>query len=110
MTDHPRFQRLEGPGEAMHDRYHGGGLVAFVFWLADLWLQRRPRRWAWLPWQACDLVGPALGVRRARRRVLLAGVIMLAVVLAVTLWLPGKRDGGTQSLPRQPDKLALCCA
>lgn len=109
MTDHPRFERLGGPAETMHDRYHGGGLVAFVLWLADLWLQRRPLSRAWLPWQLSDL-GPAPGVRRARRRVLLAGVIMLAVVLVATLWLPGKRDGGTHSLPRQPDKLALCSA
>jgi len=110
MTDHPRFERVEGPVETLHDRYHGGGLVAFVFRLADLWLLRRPLPWASLPWRTPDADSPALGVRRARRRVLLTGVIMLAVVLAVTLWLPGKRDGAPQSLPRQPDKLAFCPA
>jgi hypothetical protein len=110
MTDHPRFERVEGPVETLHDRYHGGGLVAFVFRLADLWVLRRPLPWASLPWRTPDADSPALGVRRARRRVLLTGVIMLAVVLAVTLWLPGKRDGAPQSLPRQPDKLAFCPA
>jgi hypothetical protein len=110
MTDHPRFERVEGPVETQHDRYHGGALVAFVLRLADLWALRRPLRWASLPWRAPDAGREALGVRRARRRVLLTGVIMLAVVLAVTLWLPAKRDGTPQSLPRQPDKLALCPA
>ena len=110
MTDHPRFERVEGPVETLHDRYHGGALVAFVLRLADLWALRRPLRWASLPWRAPDAGREALGVRRARRRVLLTGVIMLAVVLAVTLWLPGKRDGAPQSLPRQPDKLAFCPA
>ena len=107
MTDHPRFERVEGPIETLYARYHGGGLVAFVLRRADLWLLRRPLGWASLPRRARDAASPALGVRRARRRVLLTGVIMLAVVVAVTLWLPGKRDGGLQSLPRQPGKLAL---
>ncbi|HEU0060105.1 MAG TPA: hypothetical protein VFR19_09535 [Hyphomicrobiaceae bacterium] len=113
MTDHPRFERLEGPAETMHGRYHGGGLVAFVLWLADLWTSRRPlgwvRGWAsdWTrpPWRAADAVAP--GVRRARRRLLLTGMIMLAVVVVMTLWLPGKREASPQSQPRPPDKLAL---
>jgi hypothetical protein len=108
MTDHPRFERVGGPVETLHDRYHGGGLVAFVLWLADLWALRRPLGWVSLPWRVPDAGSPALGVRRARRRALLTGVIMLAVVLAMTLWLPAKRDGAPQSLPRQPDKLAFC--
>jgi hypothetical protein len=111
MTDHPRFARLQGPAETMHERYHGGGLVAFVLRLADLWLLGRPFAWA-LPLRAAAAAAlpAALGVRRARRRALLTGVIMFAVVLAVTLWLPAKRDGSPHSLPRHPNKLAVCCA
>jgi len=108
MTDHPRFERLQGPAETMHARYHGGGLVAFVLWLADLWTLRRPLRWASPFWGVADAGRPALGVRRARRRVLLTGLIMLAAILAMTLWLPGKREASPQSRP--PDKLALCSA
>ena len=111
MTDYPRFARLEGPAETMHQRYHGGGLVAFVLRLADLWLLGRPFAWARPLWAAADTAHPAaLGVRRARRRVVLTGVIMLAVVLAVTLWLPAKREGSPHSLPRHPNKLVVCCA
>jgi len=111
MTDHPRFERLEGPAETMHHRYHGGGLVAFVLWLADLWLLGRPFAWA-LPLRLTADAGlpAAPGVRQARRRLLLTSLIMLAVVLAVTRWLPAKREGSPQSLPRHPDKLALCRA
>ena len=108
MTDHPRFERPQGPVETMHARYHGGGLVAFVLWLADLWTLRRPLRWASPFWVVADAGHPALGVRRARRRVLLTGLILLAAVLAITLWLPGKREASPQSRP--PDKLALASA
>jgi hypothetical protein len=111
MTDHPRFVRPQGPAETMHQHYHGGGLVAFVLRLADLWLLRRPYAWALPRWAAADGALPvALGVRRARRRVLLTGAIMLAVVLVAALWLPARRDGSPHSLPRHPNKLALCCA
>jgi hypothetical protein len=34
-------------------------------------------------------------------------MIMLAVVVVMTLWLPGKREASPQSQPRPPDKLAL---
>src|SRR5262245_5487646 len=111
MTDHPRFERVKGPAETMHARYHGGGLVAFVFWLADWWTARRPLAWARPPWRAAAAGAVALGgVQRARRRMLLTGVILLFVVLAVTLWLPGKREASPQSPPRSADKLALCRA
>ena len=41
MTDHPRFERLQGSAETMHRRYHGGKLVAVILWLADLWMAWR---------------------------------------------------------------------
>jgi hypothetical protein len=105
MTDCPRFQPLEGSAETMHQRYHGGALVTSVLWLADQWVlwRARPRRWSWLGTQA-------LAVRRARLRLLVTGLIMLAAVVLMALWAPSRQAGTPPSPPPQPQKVALARA
>ena len=39
--DRPRFQRVEGAGDELHRRYHGGVVVEVVFALVDAWQQAR---------------------------------------------------------------------
>ena len=105
MTDCPRFQPLEGSPESMHRRYHGGALVTRVLSLADLWALRgaSPRRWNWPGTRA-------LAVRRARLRLLLTGLIMLAVVLLTALWAPSRQAGNRPPPPQQPQKVAVALA
>jgi len=99
MTDYPRFEPCKGSPETMHLSYHGGALVAAVLWLADKWA---PRRSPAEPWSG----GQARGVHRARQRVLLTGLILLAVVLLTALWAPG-RQAGNRPAPHQPAKVAF---
>ena len=47
--DQPRFKRVEGPGDELHRRYHGGGVVEAVFCLVDAWYQGRLQLWRRLP-------------------------------------------------------------
>lgn len=35
--DYPRFERIEGPADRLHERYHGGRLVTLVFAIVDAW-------------------------------------------------------------------------
>ena len=100
MTDCPRFEPLGGSAESMHRRYHGGALVSSVLWLADQWVLWRARPWSWPGTQA-------LSVRRARLRLLLTGMIMLAVVLLTALWGPSRQAGKRPSPAQQPQKVAL---
>jgi hypothetical protein len=101
MTDCPRFERLKGSSETMHMRYHGGCFVTWVLWLADQWALRRARVEHW------GLPGTqSLPVRRARLRVLLTGLIMLALLLLTALWAPG-RQAGKPPPPQQPQKVAF---
>jgi transposase-like protein len=37
MTDHPRFEPIQGVRDEVHLRYHGGRLVDLVLRLADRW-------------------------------------------------------------------------
>src|SRR5262245_44392799 len=105
LTDCPRFQPLAGSPESMQLGYHGGALVAGVLWRADHWALRgaSPRRWSWPGTQA-------LGVRRARLRLLLTGLIMLAVVLLTALWAPSRQAGNRPPPPQQPQKVAVALA
>jgi hypothetical protein len=105
MTDCPRFQPLEGSSETMHLRYHGGALVASVLRLADQWALRRARP------RGSSLAGTqALAVRRARLRLLLTGLIMLALVLLTALWAPSRQAGNRPSPPQQSQKVAVALA
>ena len=105
MTDHPRFEPLQGPPERLHERYHGGALVGFVVGLADRYLERRK---SWLDRR--EVRPGRLGVRRARLRALLTAVGMGAVVMTMTLALgggrPGTHPGGGPAL--QPSKVTSC--
>ena len=38
MTDHPRFQLIDGERDERHRHYHGAGAVDLVLRLADWWL------------------------------------------------------------------------
>lgn len=37
--DYPRFERIGGHADRLHERYHGGRLVTLVFAIADRWRQ-----------------------------------------------------------------------
>lgn len=41
MTDHPRFQIVNGEPDRCYRQYHGSALVALVFKAADWWLKHR---------------------------------------------------------------------
>ena len=92
MTDHPRFEPLQGPPERLHERYHGGALVGFVVGLVDRYLEGR-KSWR----DRCE-VRPgraSLGVRRARLRALLTAVGMGAAVMSLALGgRPAPHPGG----------------
>jgi uncharacterized BrkB/YihY/UPF0761 family membrane protein len=100
MTDYPRFEPCKGSPETMHLSYHGGALVASVLWLADKWALRRSLAELWSGRQARS-------VRRARQRVLLTGLILLAAVLLTALWAPGRQAGNRPASPHQPPKVAF---
>jgi hypothetical protein len=36
--DHPRFERIQGPGESLHLACQGGRMVELVLHLVDCWL------------------------------------------------------------------------
>jgi len=102
MTDHPRFEAVEGPAETLHQRYHGGALVGFILRLADRYLE--PRK-PWLERRQARAGDAALGVRRARLRALLAAMGMGAAVLVIALG-GGPRPGGGHA--SQASKVASC--
>jgi len=102
MTDHPRFEPLQGPPERLHERYHGGALVGFILWLADRYLERRK---PWLERRQARAGHASLGVRRARLRALLAAMGMGAAVLTIALG-GGPRPGGGHA--SQASKVAAC--
>jgi hypothetical protein len=103
MTDHPRFEPLQGSIETMHQRYHAGALVDFILGLADRYLERRK---SWLDGRKAGSGHVSLGVRRARLRALLTAVGMGAVVMTLAL---GGRPPAHPSGPQpQPSKVASC--
>jgi hypothetical protein len=103
MTDCPRFEPVEGSPETMHLRYHGGALVTLVLALADQWALWRARHWSWPGTQA-------LAVRRARLRLLLTGLIVLAVLVLTALWAPSRQAGNRPAPPQPPQKVAVALA
>ena len=110
MTDHPRFERLQGSAETMHRRYHGGNLVAVILWLADLWMAwRRPARGRFRS-AAHNADNAQLNVRRARLRMLLTALIMSATVVGIALraGAADARAGKGHLLPQQHAKGADC--
>src|SRR5262245_37953692 len=71
MTDHPRFEAVQGSAATMHHRYHGGALVGLILWLVARFLERRR---PWLERRQARAGHASLGVRRARLRALLAAI------------------------------------
>ena len=110
MTDHPRFERLQGSAETMHRRYHGGNLVAVILWLADLWTAWRRVGRGRLGSAAHNADNAQLNVRRARLRMLLTALIMSATVVGIALraGAADARAGKGHLLPQQHAKAAAC--
>jgi len=82
MTDEPRFQRVEGGADTLHLRYHGGGIVAVVLWLADLWISARGGTPAHR--SASIAAAAQTSVRRARAWALVSAVLMAGIVALIT--------------------------
>ena len=110
MTDHPRFERLQGSAETMHRRYHGGNLVAVILWLADLWMAWRRVGRGRFRSAAHNADNAQLNVRRARLRMLLTGLIMSATVAGIALraGAADARAGKGYLMPQQHAKAAAC--
>jgi hypothetical protein len=104
MTEHPRFEPVQGPIETMYLRYHGGALVGFILGLVDRYLERRK---SWLERREVRPTRACLGVRRARLRALLTAVGMGAAVMTLALGSrPPVHPGGGPA--PQPSKVASC--
>lgn len=110
MTDHPRFERLQGSAETMHRRYHGGKLVAVILWLADLWMAWRRVGRGRFRSAAHNPDNAQLNVRRARLRMLLTALLMSATVVGIALraGAADARAGKGLLLPQQHAKAAAC--
>ena len=110
MTDHPRFERLQGSAETMHRRYHGGNFVAVILWLADLWMAWRRVGRDRFHSAAHNADNAQLNVRRARLRMLLTALIMSATVVGIALraGATDARAGKGHLLPQQQAKAAAC--
>ena len=110
MTDHPRFERLQGSAETMHRRYHGGNLVAVILWLADLWMAWRRVGRGRFRSAAHNPDNAQLNVRRARLRMLLTALLMSATVVGIALraGAADARAGKGLLLPQQHAKAAAC--
>ena len=110
MTDHPRFERLQGSAETMHRRYHGGNLVAVILWLADLWMAWRSVGRGRFRSAAHNPDNAQLNVRRARLRMLLTALLMSATVVGIALraGAADARAGKGLLLPQQHAKAAAC--
>lgn len=110
MTDHPRFERLQGSAETMHRRYHGGNLVAVILWLADLWMAWRSVGRGRFRSAAHNPDNAQLNVRRARLRMLLTALLMSATVVGIALraGAADARAGKGLLLPQQHAKAVAC--
>lgn len=106
MTDEPRFQRVEGGADTLHLRYHGGGVVAVVLWLADLWISARGGTPAHR--SASIAAAAQTSVRRARAWALVSAVLMVGIVALITVR-AGHHGVRAGSGPLPPHAKAAVC-